>query len=586
MFDHATRRRLLGVLAGSVLLAMLEVAGIGLLVLLVEQLTSTGEPSGALERISNLAGDPSPQQMLVILAGSVLTVFLLKAVFALAFRRWVLRFLAIQETETSHRLLVGYLTGPYSRVVQRKTSDLIATLTDYTSAAYGLVVSTVLAAATEVLTILAILALLLWSMPVPTIGALVFFGGSALLLGRLLRERAARSGEAQASAGGRAWRATVHSLGGSKELRVRGTTSHFIDEYRSARRDWAEARASAAFMGEAPKYVLEVIFIAGILVIIGLVSVLSEPGRTVPMVALFAVAGLRLLPSTVRILASVTAVRTGTAQLRLVVQDLLEALPETQRWLAGGSSTDDELLTLDAGLEIRAVHFRYPAAESDVLEGVQVTVPAGSSVALVGTSGAGKSTLIDILLGLQAPTSGEVLADGISIHTTPTAWQRRVGYVAQDVFLLDASLRENVTLGLSVDDEVVRRCLRRAQLADLLESLPEGLETPLGDRGSRLSGGQRQRLGIARALCVDPAILFLDEATSALDNETERRVTEALRELQGEVTTVVVAHRLSTVRNCDQIILLEGGRVAGQGGFEELVRSNAQFARLVELGRL
>ena len=210
----------------------------------------------------------------------------------------------------------------------------------------------------------------------------------------------------------------------------------------------------------------------------------------------------------------------------------------------------------------------------------------GQSVALVGTSGAGKSTLVDLLLGLHDPTGGTVTAGGVDIRDNLPAWQRQLAVVPQDVVLLDASLATNIAFELDVDPIRLDDVVRRAQLADLIASLPEGLDTQVGERGARLSGGQRQRLGIARALYRQPSVLFLDEATSALDNETERRLTDTIRELQGTMTIVIVAHRLSTVRHCDQLIFMSDGAVASVGTFDQVAATNSEFAHLVDLGSL
>ncbi len=242
----------------------------------------------------------------------------------------------------------------------------------------------------------------------------------------------------------------------------------------------------------------------------------------------------------------------------------------------------DELLVDD-------VSYTYPGGMAAVLSGVDLAIPAGASVALVGGSGAGKTTLVDVILGLHPPAEGRVLVDGTSIDEDLAAWQRSIGFVPQDVYLLDDTLRANIAFGEPdelIDDERVRSSIRLAQLEEHVATLPEGLETRVGERGTRLSGGQRQRLGIARALYRQPTVLVLDEATSALDNETERRVTDVIRALHGAVTVIVVAHRLSTVMNCDQIVFLEAGRISATGSFDEVRRQSEAFDHLVELGTL
>jgi ABC-type multidrug transport system fused ATPase/permease subunit len=233
--------------------------------------------------------------------------------------------------------------------------------------------------------------------------------------------------------------------------------------------------------------------------------------------------------------------------------------------------------------------FRYSGTERDVLDDIELRVPAGSTVALVGSSGAGKSTLADVLMGLHRPTAGRVAVDGVNIRTDIVAWQRSIGMVPQDVYILDATLRANVAFGEAPDAVNERRlaaALTRAQLDNLVNDLPNGVDTIVGERGGRLSGGQRQRIGIARALYLEPSVLVLDEATSALDSETERQITDTIESLHGQMTVVVIAHRLSTVRKCDILLYLEQGRIAAAGTFESVAAESPAFARLVKLGSL
>ncbi len=222
-----------------------------------------------------------------------------------------------------------------------------------------------------------------------------------------------------------------------------------------------------------------------------------------------------------------------------------------------------------------------------MLDDIDLRIPAGSTVALVGSSGAGKTTLADVLMGLHPPTAGRVAVDGVDIRTDIVGWQRSIGMVPQDVYVLDATLRANVAFGEAPDAVNERRlsaALTRAQLDDLIAELPNGVDTIVGERGGRLSGGQRQRIGIARALYLEPSVLVLDEATSALDSETERRITDTIESLRGQMTVVVIAHRLSTVRNCDLLLYLEQGRIAASGTFESVIAESPAFARLVKLG--
>lgn len=246
-------------------------------------------------------------------------------------------------------------------------------------------------------------------------------------------------------------------------------------------------------------------------------------------------------------------------------------------------------MLLGRELLVQDVRFRYPGTAEDVLSEVSLRIPAGGSFALVGASGAGKSTLLDLVLGLHQMQEGDLVVDGESVLARLPDWQRSIGLVPQDVFLLDDTIAANVAFGVppaAIDRDRVQQSLERAQLKDFVENLPAGPETIVGERGARISGGQRQRIGIARALYIEPELLVLDEATSALDNETEARIAQTITALSGELTILVVAHRLSTIRNCDEIAFIEHGQITATGTFDGLRLTSPAFARLVSLGEL
>jgi ABC-type multidrug transport system fused ATPase/permease subunit len=298
---------------------------------------------------------------------------------------------------------------------------------------------------------------------------------------------------------------------------------------------------------------------------------------------LFAVAGFRLLPGLVRISNSNQALQGGIPALQLVLDAL--ALPATPP----DPVALDPATVFRSGLVLRDVSFRYPGADVDALTDVDLEVSPGDTVALVGPSGAGKSTLIDVVMGLHPPTGGELLVDGRPMGELRAAWQRGIGLVPQDIFLLDATIAENLAFGDrpdEIDRAALEEAVEMAQLGDLVAELPAGLGTVVGERGVRLSGGQRQRLGIARALYRRPRLLVLDEATSALDSVTEAKITGTLRALRGRLTIITIAHRLSTVRDADRLVLMAEGRVVDEGPFEQLRARNDSFRRLIDVAAL
>ena len=402
-----------------------------------------------------------------------------------------------------------------------------------------------------------------------------------------MRRRAVRYGQAMIDGSLAIYQGAMQTLGGVKEIKIRHKADHFLAVYRKARWDYASARRAAAFINDLPKYFMEILFIVGIALTAVVIFTNNASDEALTMLTLFVAAGFRVLPSTVRLLGATNGIRVGVGSLDLIVADMQAASALAHE--TDEEERDAEPLVVRREVAVRDLRFRYQGSDEDVVRGIDLDLPAGTSTALVGVSGAGKSTLVDLVLGLHTPRSGSISVDGHDIRTHMVSWQRSIGLVPQDVYLLDDTLRANIAFGEApdkVDEERLRQAVTRAQLDPLVAQLSQGLDTYAGERGVRISGGQRQRIGIARALYGRPSVLILDEATSALDNETERRVTEIIDSLRGSLTIIVVAHRLSTVRDCDQVVFLDQGTVEAAGSFEDVRRASDTFAHLVRLGRL
>ncbi len=368
------------------------------------------------------------------------------------------------------------------------------------------------------------------------------------------------------------------SLGAFREMRVAGRAQHFLEQFRGLQDELRKTTFQFEFTRRLPPVLGELTIVLCVTVaVLVMMSAVAQPGQVTIALGLLAAVAFRLSPLANRVVGA-----TGTIQNARAGLDLLAAeVSEQKRSGSGTHAKARTPLSLAHKLELKGVGYTYPGRDRPALRGIDLTIRRGEVIGVVGASGAGKTTLIDIILGLLVPAEGVVLVDGKPIGPDS---HLNAGYVPQEIFLFDDSLRANIAFGAprqEVGDDDIRRVLGLVRLEGLLQGLPDGLDTTLGERGRLLSGGQRQRVGIARALCHGPELLVLDEATSAMDVHTEERITDAIAALRGTVTIIVIAHRLSTVRNCDAIVLLDEGRVVDQGSFDELNARNAAFRSMV-----
>lgn len=584
LLDRRTRLRLVLAVSLGLVIAALEVVALAAILPLMTLLQDPTAHSRAVTIVGDAIGTHDANHLAIAFAIIVLGLYVVKAFANIAYQWWQVGFIQHEQVKTARLLFDHYLRAPYAFHLRRTTADLVSTMNDAVGQVYVSVVNASLMALADLLTIVAIMVTLLVIMPLPTLAAVGYFLSAALLFQRWAKPRSLAYGRAQIEGSIGIFRAATEGLGNVKLVLLRATQPYFVGRYTTARTLQVEAQRRAGFITALPKHILEVLFVVGIGVMTGLVLLQGSGPSALTSVALFAAAGFRTLPSIVRFLGSMNSMRVGRFSVDKVLADVNEALATVVDPADEGSA-----ITFRREVGARSVSYTYPASSTEVLHTVDLTLPFGSSTALVGPSGAGKSTLVDLLQGLLDPTHGQILVDGMDIRTSLQSWRRQVGSVPQDVVLIEGSLRQNVAFGLpqeEIDDQAVLDALQQAQLGDLINGLPDGIDTAVGERGSRLSGGQRQRLGIARALYGSPPLLVFDEATSALDNETEHRITQTLAELRGRTTLVVVAHRLSTVRHCDRIVYLEEGRLEAIGTFDELSTTHAAFARLVALGQL
>ena len=411
--------------------------------------------------------------------------------------------------------------------------------------------------------------------PVATIAAGAFFGCFYLLFMGITRRRVRVINEVAKETSQGLNRLVQQFIAGMRDIKLRNAGPYFVGKVEDISNRQVKANVMSAWIAGLPRNLIEPIAFAG--TIIWAMAALSA-GRldaVLPTLGVMAMAGYRLLPNLQTLYNNLHLVATNRFSMDELAEELNFSSPTYPVRIITGepvmaSPTDKTPLFSDA-VELRNIVFNYPGVERPTLQGISLRIGRGESIGFVGQTGSGKSTLINLLLGLFEPTTGEILADGKPLgKPIPPKWQTRIGYVPQEIFLMDDTLIKNIALGVSeneIDRERMNKAIRSAQLQEVIEKMPKGLETQVGERGVMLSGGQRQRVGLARALYFDPEMLILDEGTSALDNETEAKFMSAVESLQGEITVISIAHRLTTVRACDAIYVLVGGKISESGTY-------------------
>jgi ATP-binding cassette subfamily C protein len=434
--------------------------------------------------------------------------------------------------------------------------------------------------AMETLTVSAILILLLFAEPTISLVAFVLLGGATVLFVRLIRGRLIHYGREIQFHRMKMMQTVTEGIGCLKIARVLGRERHFFEAFGSHADRFGAANRFRQVMLDLPRLYLETAAMLGLVVVAAILLAEKRSAQTIiPILSLLAVAVVRMIPSFNRINSGLTSLRYGRFSLDAVFTDLTQLTPEIDHNDAPG-----ERLPFRDVIRVQNLEFKYPGAEVHSLHGVNLEIPRGSAVGVVGATGSGKTTLVDLILGLLTPTAGRILVDDQDLTGHMRAWQRQVGYVPQDIYLMDDTIRRNVAFGIKdadIDNTAVNRAIEAAQLSSFIVSLPAGVDTMVGERGIRLSGGQRQRIGIARALYHDPEVLVFDEATSSLDTETERFVMQAVERLRGARTIILIAHRMSTVRGCDKLFFLSDGRVLASGAFDSLLAENERFKTMV-----
>lgn len=558
IFNRQDKWQLYAILCALFITAILEMVGVALimpfiaLIQDVELINSNKWASLAYKT----SGVSSHNNFIILCSVVILVFYILKNIATSIVIYWQSKFLARAESELASGLLNKYLSMPYEKYLSRNTSELVNNITMETSMLFAGLVKPLFIVISDTLVTIAILLLVLYISPAATLAAISTIGICSAVFYIALRARLRKLGQARQIHREKMVQWVNQGLGSLKEITILNRKKFFIDSF------WKHAFAMIGqqtfyeTVTQLPRLIIESFGII-VLVIITII-LLQQPGDFLPIISLFAMAAFRLMPAINRITSSATKVRYYSHTLEILCKDLaIDSLgPEIKE--------AKNYKPFSQNIILHEISYAYPGTEKQVLQNISLEIKKGDSVGIIGQSGAGKSTLVDILLGLLPPQHGQILVDGANIQNDILGWRKHISYMPQVVYLMDDTIKRNVALGIEddkIDEALVWDCLRKAQADEFVRDQAGGLDTFVGERGSRLSGGQRQRIGIARALYNQPDILILDEATTALDPETERLICNTLKEISKDITIIAISHQPALIEITNRVYRMDKGKL-------------------------
>ncbi|MEX2475916.1 ABC transporter ATP-binding protein [Marinobacter sp.] len=521
----------------------------------------------------------------IVALGAGVIVLLLGSLAIRAVGIWVqVKFSTLRSHSVSYRLMKAYLHQPYQWYLNQHTARMSTSVLSEAGQVINGALFPAMQMVTKLLIVLALFSLLVFTDPALALIAVCVIGVAYGFIYLLSRKRLSVLGQRRHRANQKRYRVVQESFGGIKDLFIIGRETQAVERFRLASQDMAKHIAKARVTAELPPLAMQGLIFSGMIaIVIYFIGVYGSVQNALPVLSLFALAGYRLMPELQAVYRHLTEIRVTETVLDAVYNDLkkLEKSSRPMRRSDVGKWPGRD----EPEIEFRHICYSYPQAERQALTDVNLKVRPFSTIGIVGPTGSGKTTLVDVLLGLLPPEKGELVVGNVKVEPSNLrSWQDKIGYVPQQIYLTDNTVAGNIAFGIeesNIDQQAVERAARIANLHNFIMSeLPEGYQTWIGEKGVRLSGGQRQRIGIARALYHDPSVLILDEATSALDNLTERAVMDAVNKLSSKKTIILIAHRLSTVQACDEIILMESGQISAIGTYDELVASNTVFREM------
>jgi ABC-type multidrug transport system fused ATPase/permease subunit len=563
-------------------MALLDMIGVAFIlpfmtVLANPSLIETNSILNTMFKISNIFGVENNQQFFFFLAGFLFVL----TVSSLAFKTLVtyaqVQFVQMREHSISKRLVEGYLHQPYSWFLSRNSADLGKNILSEVTQVVGNGLKPLMELIAKSMVVISLIILLL----IVDLKLTFIVGGLLsvvyLLIFYFVRNYLDRNGQERLINNQLRYMAVNEGFGATKEIKVGGLEKTYINIFSKASLVFARTQTSSIVIAQLPRFILEAIAIGGVLLI--MLYSISQTGtfnNALPVVSLYVYAGYRLIPALQSIYTSFTQLTFVSPSLNKLHKELINFKPLNE-------NQDEAVLTFNKTITLKNIYYNYSDLSGPTLKDISLTIPAKSIVGIVGATGSGKTTMVDVIIGLLECQKGTLEVDGkVITKKNLRSWQRCIGYVPQHIYLSDNTLSANIAFGVEAKDinqDMVEKVAKISNLHEFVtEELPKQYQTTIGERGVRLSGGQRQRVGIARALYQNPKVLILDEATSALDNQTEKVVMNAVNNLSKDITIIIIAHRLDTIKKCDKIFLLEKGQLKNEGTFKELINNNKNFS--------
>lgn len=568
LLDGKQKRTMGGLMVLMVIGAILQTAGVGMLVQVVTVVIDPQavEKSGLVKSVYEFFGFSDYSSFSILVMAMLVVVFVVKNAFLFLQQKLTFAFVYTNQFRTSERMMRNYLRRGYEFYLNADTAVVQRSITSDVNNMYALILALLQLMSDGVVSVFIVCYCLSRSGSMTILLAVVMVL-LMVLIKKVLKPIMYKAGKDNQDYYSGLFKWISQTVQGVKEVKVTGKEQYFVEEYRKCGKGYVDAVQKYSLYNNIPKLLMETACVG---VMMGYMIFLTAAGKStgdmLEILSTIAAAAFVLLPCVNRINNQINSI-AYFEPFFMGVSDNLQDEITGEKVDMSFATDEEEKLPVKKSIELRNITYAYPGTDKLIFDHADMTIPIGASVGIVGTSGAGKSTIVDILLGLLEVREGTVYADGVDVKQNYRRWLKNIGYIPQMIFMLDDTIRNNVAFGVpkdKIDEDRLWEVLREAQLDEFIKTLPEGLDTGIGERGIRLSGGQRQRIGIARALYHDPEVLVLDEATSALDNDTEKAIMDSINRLHGKKTLIIIAHRLQTIEKCDIVYRVENGKATKQ----------------------